>query len=665
MPSKISWFNKEIVFQNARTSGWIAIAYFLVLFFSLPLRLIMMATSEKKMSAHYYKIENFFSIDFPIQYGLLLVVPVLMSIFLFRFMQVKASADLMNSLPVKKAQIFHQHALFGAVSLVVPVLGISLLLYLLHGALALDYLFKTQEIVHWMGNTILTVLTIYITGVLVAVLTGISAVQAVLTYIVLLFPAGVSVLVIYNFKYYLYGFPIQYYTHVNFEKASPISQAADLNNIRYTGIEWAIYLCLIVVMYFGSLFIYKIRKVEGASQAIVFPVLKPIFKFGVTFCFILLGGAYFGEVQDKTGWVYFGYTAGSLLGYFLAEMVLQKSWRVFHKVRGYFLITGASALIFLALHFDVAGYEKRIPSLNEIEAVYLSDNPYDYLNEENREHISFFKERSTIEKVYNLQKQMLENKDLVEGKNPNLYREEFFVYKLKNGKKYIRQYPMATDALYAATLKSIYETKEYKESIYKVLNLEEQKVDTISIQPIASVSNRVVFSKPDDIAEVLKVLRQDIRNERYEDYLDKREPWGNIEIITDDENNNMTSYSWRRSYKLLEKYLEDKGLLEDVRVDPSDFSHTIAIKAGPDFFNSDPNRALSMEEMILKKYKEGDGMKIEAPQKQFESWESSRNVIGEEMQEYVVAFYFKGGDYPEIRSIIEKDAPEFLKEGMQ
>ncbi|GAE95103.1 hypothetical protein JCM21714_4312 [Gracilibacillus boraciitolerans JCM 21714] len=54
-------------------------------------------------------------------------------------------------------------------------------------------------------------------------------------------------------------------------------------------------------------------------------MIKPIFKFGgVTFCFMLLGGTYFGLVQGQyVAWISFGYLFGAILGYLLTEMLLQ------------------------------------------------------------------------------------------------------------------------------------------------------------------------------------------------------------------------------------------------------------------------------------------------------------------------------------------------------
>ncbi|MBR8644679.1 hypothetical protein KEH51_10070 [[Brevibacterium] frigoritolerans] len=55
------------------------------------------------------------------------------------------------------------------------------------------------------------------------------------------------------------------------------------------------------------------------SQAFVYLKIKPLFKFGLTLCMMLFTGLYFSETTGEPGWIFFGYTVGSLLGYYLGK----------------------------------------------------------------------------------------------------------------------------------------------------------------------------------------------------------------------------------------------------------------------------------------------------------------------------------------------------------
>ena len=94
MPSKTSLFNKEIFLQIVRSTGWISLIYFLGLLFSLPIRILMIYTENNTYKRTPEMVESLFQYDLHIQVILFVAIPILMSIFLFRFLQVKQSAGI-------------------------------------------------------------------------------------------------------------------------------------------------------------------------------------------------------------------------------------------------------------------------------------------------------------------------------------------------------------------------------------------------------------------------------------------------------------------------------------------------------------------------------------------------------------------------------------------
>ena len=128
-------------------------------------------------------MDSLFQYDLEIQIGLLIVaIPVLMSVFLFRFLQVKQSVEFMHSLPIRREKVYHQYTLSGVIALVLPVLLIALILMVMHAALDLSSYFQLKNIFAWAGTTIIINLLLFMAGVFVAMITGISVVQGVLTY---------------------------------------------------------------------------------------------------------------------------------------------------------------------------------------------------------------------------------------------------------------------------------------------------------------------------------------------------------------------------------------------------------------------------------------------------------------------------------------------------
>ncbi|WP_318502533.1 hypothetical protein [Bacillus sp. T3] len=180
MQSKTSSFNKEILLQVVRSVGWVSIVYFLGLCIALPIR--MMMTYSRKQFVN-VQVDSLFQYDYHIQVVLLVVIPIIMAVFLFRFLHVKQAADLIHSLPVKRSKIYQYYVLTGLVLLIVPVLLNTILILLTHGALDLSPYFGVKDILYWTVTTILMNIVLFLSGVFIAMMTGISAVQAVLTYV--------------------------------------------------------------------------------------------------------------------------------------------------------------------------------------------------------------------------------------------------------------------------------------------------------------------------------------------------------------------------------------------------------------------------------------------------------------------------------------------------
>jgi ABC-2 type transport system permease protein len=428
MPSKISLFNREVILQIGRSTGWLSIIYFLGLLFSLPLRMIMIVSDKNNMPPT--KVANLFQYDFPIQMGLIVTIPILMAVFLFRYLHVKQAADLMHSLPLKRGRIYHHYALSGVVFLVVPVVIVASVILFLHSVLDLNPYFETKDIFYWIGITILVNLLLFTAGIFVAMMTGISAVHAVLSYIFLLFPVGMVVLLFFNLKILLYGFPSDYYLNRDLERMSPITYFSVLERRPFHWDDAVLYVILTILLYGLGLFFYKKRKLEAASEAIAFSKLRLVFKFGITFCMMLAGGMYFSDFSyNSLGWTIFGYAIGTIIGYIIAEMVLQKTWRIFIHFKG--LAIYSSIIVLLVMAIQALGiYENKVPEQDKIKNVLLTDNPNIFLDQ-NKMYEHYYipkslKERNNIEAVRKLHKQIIADKKINQKGKNDQFRVAFF-----------------------------------------------------------------------------------------------------------------------------------------------------------------------------------------------------------------------------------------------
>lgn len=649
MKSKISLFNRDLVVQIFRSVGWIAVVQFLLLLFALPLKMLMMVSNERYLNRTF---ENLFQYHFEIQMISLIGVPVILAVFLFRYLHVKDSADFMHSLPIKRERLFHQYTLTGMVLLLTPIILTTLLVLILYLTFDFTPYFAMTDIYKWAGVTILLEMTLFMAGVFVAMFTGLSTVHAVLTYIFLLFPAGIYILVVYNLKFLFFGFPYDYFLNKEIEKYSPVLYAGVMNHQFLSKTFITIFLIVAIVLYYLSLVVYKKRKVEAVSQAIAFTKLTYTFKYGTAFCMMLLGGMYFGQVQEQLSWTIFGYVAGSGLGYFAAEMVLRKTWRVLGNVKGYLVFAVLITMTLLFSQLVSNQYEVKIPSENDIAQVHFSNSPYLYSKMNDSKLTYTVKEQENVNAVRKLHKEIIENKQR-EQSLINGWENMIFAYELKNGKKVVRQYQINRND-FENSLKEIYESEEYKRASNEIFLVKEQDVTSISVVAHTVNNKKITISDSEEIAELLQLLKKEALNEGYEEITNPRGGFTTIEILVN--SHQSLQFEYKSTYKLLDEWFANKHLLNQFKITADEVGYVLVAKRELVF--NDQNTMISPEELIQKLEKSGEAIKIIDKTQIDQFLTNSSSSWG---KEYIAAFYFSNTNYPEFRGMDEKYLPEILK----
>ncbi|MFP3340586.1 hypothetical protein R0J91_21590, partial [Micrococcus sp. SIMBA_131] len=75
-------------------------------------------------------------------------------------------------------------------------------------------------------------------------------------------------------------------------------------------------------------------------------------------------------------WTIFGYFFGSLIGYYIGQMILEKHWRVFRHWKGYAGFAICMILVGIGIRFDLFNYEKKVPHMADVETVHVSATFY-------------------------------------------------------------------------------------------------------------------------------------------------------------------------------------------------------------------------------------------------------------------------------------------------
>lgn len=144
----------------------------------------------------------------------------------------------------------------------------------------------------------------------------------------------------------------------------------------------ALYALAGLVIALIALLLYRTRKSEMTGSTVAFPWATPIFKYGVAFCtavalgqflYYFLFGQYRSGGSDSLPGTILCMVAAGLVGYFVAEMLVKKSFRVFRTgAKGAAIVSLALVLLGVAMSFDLTGYEKRVPDESEIESAFYT-----------------------------------------------------------------------------------------------------------------------------------------------------------------------------------------------------------------------------------------------------------------------------------------------------
>lgn len=131
-----------------------------------------------------------------------------------------------------------------------------------------------------------------------------------------------------------------------------------------------------------ALLLYRTRKSEMTGSTVAFPWATPIFKYGVAFCtavalgqflYYFLFGQYRSSGSDSLPGTILCMVAAGLVGYFVAEMLIKKSFRVFRAgAKGAAIVSLALVLLGVTMSFDLTGYEKHVPDESEIESAFYT-----------------------------------------------------------------------------------------------------------------------------------------------------------------------------------------------------------------------------------------------------------------------------------------------------
>jgi len=592
------FFNRGLWIQAFRQSAWLSVLYLIGLLIALPLMII---TQDNEYELSFRRFEPVWNLDDLFYFGqqiqpfCMMIFPAFIAIFLTRYMQNKKSADLFHSLPFRREQLLSIHLLVGILLNAIPI-GITMILLAIMKNRLMYLEYTGTQIWQWGITVFVISLFIFAFTFFVGVCIGQSVLQMIVTGILLLLPVVVIMFFQQHFIAYLYGYMQESSMVTNYDYSSPLVRIGALSGEALSLQEGWIYAILAVVFIILTYILYKLRPSEAASQAIVFRYFNPIFRIGVMFCASMTLGTYWRLVPsfDNVVLTISIYILGIIVGYFIAEMLIRKTWYIFNwkmmlRMLGYSIIVGF--IIYLPIT-NLTGYEKRVPELAEVQSVYIGNNAqgqlfeYDYMSSQygiKKEKLSSNQEY--IQSILALQAKVVEDQPEVDYKNREIINYPVQIaYQLKNGELMYRSYVLP-DKMYASDLEKITNTEEYKTVYYRLDDLKKYQGKIRIYNTDVSQKSKVV-TNPAKVKELKNLILQEhlaIQNPLNRSIVGNRASFV-IQFPLNEEGTNTDEryYDWDTSYQPIAIWLKANGYWDTLVTQPKDITSIIIAKESTD-----------------------------------------------------------------------------------
>lgn len=306
----------------------------------------------------------------------------------FSYLYSSRSACMMHALPLRREALFLTQYLAGLSFLLLPQLAVFALTAATEAALGCLALWP---LVQWLLVQSGLCLFFYSFAVFCAMFTGHLAALPVFYGVLNILAFVMTSLTEAECSLFLYGFqsfpsPVWEFADylsppIALSRAVSLTYQNEIPSLYQPGLV-AVYAAVGAALAIAALLLYRSRHIESAGDVVAVKLVRPLFKYGVALCAGLSGGMFSYQLLSGLssltlmGWILFW----GLVGYFAAEMLLRKSFRVLPAWKGAVPLAAAIVFLSLSVHYDWYGFESRVPDPSQVTRVTvdsLQSAPYD------------------------------------------------------------------------------------------------------------------------------------------------------------------------------------------------------------------------------------------------------------------------------------------------
>jgi ABC-2 type transport system permease protein len=511
-----------IFLNGCKQYKWLCIGWSFLLLSALPPRMFMLRTlgSQGFGEEMIRYAENIQFFENPLLIMYLLIAPLISVLIIFSHLHQKNRVDLMHQLPVTRLDLMLGRGLIAFCSVWVPFIVTGIIVYLLQGLTPeFQSVLEWKSLLQWLihGSIFLflhTMITIFI-----GLLTGMIATHGLFAVIAYLFPLGVYVMVLGNLSLLVQSYFFSFNLTDRFSWWLPIVRVSLADGFPL--IQDFLYLVAGILFFIGAYQLYRVRPLETAGNVIAFAKLNRIFKYGMGFSFLLLLGPFFYLLANEIpSWLYIGYALGGLFGFFLAEVLIQKSFHVWSKWKSFLAFVCISGILIIGMRMDLLGIQKWQPQADSIqELAVTSHNQYYFSNDDDEyETISASIKKKTLE----LQKAMIQANLPLETPNTETI---YCSYRLENHAVSKRIYTL-NDNFLNSTYRSYLADPEILNLNFPILAMDSERIATLQLSSSLLPGRVISLTSPSEIRLLIEAIQSDVlhlQGGTYWNYLPKDE----------------------------------------------------------------------------------------------------------------------------------------------
>ncbi len=223
----------------------------------------------------------------------------------------------------------------------------------------------------------------------------------------------------------------------------------------------------------------------------------------------------------------------------------------------------SSVFIFVAIGYDVIGYESKIPDISKIESVAFNNNSGFRRTHSNSEAI--FENHDEIQAVRELHHSLIESQYITHRNRS--HSSVHLIYHMKDDSILTRYY--SYDQISSnEKLKDLVNSETYIKSEHSAFNVDPEEIEIIRFNWELYDREELTITDKSHIYELIQLFKKDALSESYKERYEDNLTYAHVQFISDSKDSfeYIGAESYRRSNNAVKHWLEENNYINDLEL---------------------------------------------------------------------------------------------------